>query len=347
MTALVLLLASCEDPQEEIVPEIKVPAESQEVFTSGIQFESMEDPAQPGQPSESQVQTTQIQFTATDKWSADVVETKASSWLSVQPSSGNAGVVTMKVIAQPNTGSTPRSASVNLKCGTVTKSFKVSQAGFVPPVIDVTSITLSADQLTMIESETATLTATVKPDDATDKTVTWSTDNDKVATVKDGIVTAIAEGTAIITAAAGAFSATCEVTVAKKIIHVTSIDMSPTSLRLAIGESDYLVVRVLPDDATDKTYAWASTNSAVAEVDAVGKVVAKSVGTVTITATTTDGGLLAGCEVTVYNPVIAVTSVTLDNTDIALVEGESFKLTATSPMTLPTRQSPGARQMQR
>ena len=329
MMALLMLAVSCKEPEEEIVPEIKVPAASQEVFTSGIQFEATEDSAQPGQTTEPKVQTTQVQFTATDKWTADVIETKASSWLSVQPSSGNAGDVTMKVIAQPNTGLSPRSASVNIKCGNITKSFTVSQAGYVPPVVEVTGITLNQDELALVEGETATLTATVKPDDAADKTVTWSTSDDKVATVQDGTVTAIAEGKATITAAAGAFSAACEVTVAKKIIHVTSIDLSPTSLRLAIGESDFLVVRVLPDDATDKTYAWASTNSALAEVDAAGKVVAKAVGTVTITATTTDGGLMAGCEVTVYNPVIDVTSVALDKSDLVLEEGDTFTLTAT------------------
>ena len=80
-------------------------------------------------------------------------------------------------------------------------------------VIAVTSVTLDKKTLKLMVGETATLTATVKPDDATDKTVTWSSLDPKVATVKDGVVTAVKAGTAKITAKAGDKTATCTVTV--------------------------------------------------------------------------------------------------------------------------------------
>jgi hypothetical protein len=81
--------------------------------------------------------------------------------------------------------------------------------------ISVTSIELDKETLELAVGDAdVTLTATVKPDDATDKTVTWSSDNEDAATVADGVVHAVAVGTAIITAKAGDKSATCEVTVA-------------------------------------------------------------------------------------------------------------------------------------
>lgn len=81
------------------------------------------------------------------------------------------------------------------------------------PVVAVTSITLSSTTMNLEVGQTGTLTATVKPDNATNKTVTWKTSNDKVATVANGVVTAVGKGTATITAAADGKTATCTVTV--------------------------------------------------------------------------------------------------------------------------------------
>ena len=79
-----------------------------------------------------------------------------------------------------------------------------------------------------MEGETVELTATVKPDTATeDKTVTWTSSDEKVATVKDGIVTAVSEGKATITATAGTKSASCEITVTKKAEDTKPDDTKP------------------------------------------------------------------------------------------------------------------------
>lgn len=79
--------------------------------------------------------------------------------------------------------------------------------------VNVTSITLSSKTMNLEVGQTGTLTATVTPDNATNKTVTWTTSNDKVATVANGVVTAVGKGTATITAAADGKTATCTVTV--------------------------------------------------------------------------------------------------------------------------------------
>lgn len=79
--------------------------------------------------------------------------------------------------------------------------------------IKVTSVAVSPKTLNLEVGQTGTLTATVTPDNATNKTVTWTTSNDKVATVANGVVTAVGKGTATITAAADGKTATCTVTV--------------------------------------------------------------------------------------------------------------------------------------
>ena len=158
----------------------------------------------------------------------------------------------------------------------------------------VTSITLDKTSASLKAGETVTLTATVNPDDATDKTVTWSTTDAMVATVNNGVVTAKKVGTATITAKAGDKTATCEITVVAT--PVTSISLDKTSAQLKAGETVTLTATVNPDDATDKTVTWSTTDATVATVDN-GVVTAKKVGTATITAKA--GDKTATCTITV------------------------------------------------
>ena len=85
---------------------------------------------------------------------------------------------------------------------------------------------------------------------------------------------------------------------------VTSISLDKTSLRLIIGDEVTLtVISVIPDNASDKTFSWSSSDNAIASVDKSGKVTAKSKGNATIQATANDGsGVFASCSVDVKNP---------------------------------------------
>ena len=169
-------------------------------------------------------------------------------------------------------------------------------------IIPVKRVILDKEVLTMVVGETETLVANVRPDDATDKTVTWSTSDASVATVADGVVTALAAGTATITAKAGDKEATCVVTVEKKVIAVSGIALDQTAATLTEGETLTLKATVSPDDATDKTVTWTSSNESVATVDNNGVVTAVAAGTATITATA--GDYSATCVVTVESKVV-------------------------------------------
>ncbi|MBQ7530225.1 MAG: Ig-like domain-containing protein [Paludibacteraceae bacterium] len=168
----------------------------------------------------------------------------------------------------------------------------------------VTGVSLDKTELTLTEGDTETLTATVAPADADNKKVTWSTSNEAVATIADGVVTAVAPGEAIITAKTeeGDFTATCAVTVNKRIIHVTGVSLDQATLTFDLDNADALqatlTATVTPADATDKSITWESSAPTVASV-VDGVVTALSVGEATITVTTTDGGFTATCAVTV------------------------------------------------
>ena len=223
------------DPQPAPQPQqqqITVPAESQPVFNSGLSLNSGSS-GEGG--SAGQAQTSTVKFTATASWSADVNDTRSSSWLSVQPTSGGAGDVTMTVTAQPNTGTDSRTASVSIKCGNNTKTFSVTQAGVPSSPVAVESVSLNKAELTLEPGGSETLSATVLPENATDKTVTWGTSDAEIATVEGGKVTALKEGTATISAIAGGKTASCKVTVKTDL----PFSLSPTSVQLEATVSTF------------------------------------------------------------------------------------------------------------
>ena len=90
--------------------------------------------------------------------------------------------------------------------------------------VEVESVTLDKTAVTLDVGASTRLTATVAPSDATDKTVTWSSSDASVATVSDGTVTAVAEGTTTVTATAGGKSATCTVTVNVPVVYTVTAD---------------------------------------------------------------------------------------------------------------------------
>jgi len=199
-------------------------------------------------------------------------------------------------------------------------------------VIPVSGITVDKETLSIVEGEDATLTATVAPEDASDKTFAWSTSDEKVATVdENGKVTAVAAGTATITATTtdGGKTAKCEVTVEAKVIPVEGVTVDKETLEMVEGDEATLAATVAPEEATDKSVTWASSDEAVATVDAEGKVTAVAPGTATITVTTTDGEKTAKCEVTVSAKVIPVESVALDKETLEMVEGDEASIAAT------------------
>ena len=172
--------------------------------------------------------------------------------------------------------------------------------------VPVTGVELNVAELELVVGETAVLTATVLPEDATDKTVTWSSSAHEIASVdENGEVEGLAAGKAVIsvTTANGGKTAECTVTVIVPVIPVESVSLDVQQLELGIGETYDLKATVLPENATDKTVSWSSSAPEIVSVDENGTVEGLAKGDAVITVTTTDGGKTAECAVTVAQTI--------------------------------------------
>ncbi len=198
-------------------------------------------------------------------------------------------------------------------------------------VINVTGVSLNKNSLELVEEDTETLTATVSPSDATNKNVTWSTENSGIATVSDGVVTAVSAGNTTITVTTedGSYTDTCSVTVTEKIINVESVSLDKTSITLTEEDTEQLTATVSPENATDTSVTWSTENSSIATVSQDGLVTAVGAGTTTITVTTTDSSKTDTCVVTVNAKTVSVDSVSLNKNTLELEEGASETLIAT------------------
>ena len=222
-------------------------------------------------------------------------------------------------------GTATVTATAEGKSGTCAVTVKAKAIG-------VTEVTLDKTELTLTEGETETLTATVKPDNADNRKVTWSSDRTEVATVGgDDRVTAVKAGEAVVTVTTedGGKTATCKVTVKAKAVGVTDVTLDKTELTLTEGETETLTATVRPDNADNRKVTWSSDKTEIATVDGAGRVTAVKAGEAVVTVTTEDGGRTATCAVTVKAKAIGVTEVTLDKTELTLTEGEAETLTAT------------------
>ena len=169
-----------------------------------------------------------------------------------------------------------------------------------PASVPVTGVKLNTETLELFTGNTATLTATVEPDNATNKNVTWQSDNANVATVQNGTVNAVGAGEATITVTTedGGKTATCAVTVTAATVPVTGVTLNKTSTSLYVGDTETLTATVQPGNASNQTVTWSTSDASVATVEN-GVVRATGRGTATITVTTVDGGFTADCTVTV------------------------------------------------
>ena len=221
--------------------------------------------------------------------------------------------------------------TVTTNDGNLTAECQVTITDPVVPIEHVTAVSLDKKSLTMTEGDTQTLTATIEPENADNKNVIWTSKDSSIATVDNGTVTAVKEGTTTITVTSedGGKTAECQVTVNKKTVPVTSVALDKSELSLLTGNTGALTATVMPADATDKSVTWTSSDESIATVSNVGLVRGAKAGKATITVTTKDGGKTASCAVTVTDPVIRVTAVSLNKTSTELTEGGSETLAAT------------------
>ena len=150
--------------------------------------------------------------------------------------------------------------------------------GYVP----ISGITLSETSISINKGDGYSLSATIHPDNAYigDSSIQWQSSKPEIASVDQyGYVSALAAGSATITASIAGYSASCQV---KVKISVESITIDKSSVQIEVDQSITLTATILPANATDKQITWRSSNAEVASVDSNGKVTAKAEGSVTI-----------------------------------------------------------------
>lgn len=264
----------------------------------------------------------------TAQLSASVQPTTASQ--SIRYSSNNDAVATVSntgLVTAVKEGTAIITAAANDGSGKyATCTVKV---GSTPVEVPVTGITVNPSELLLEEKEAKELKATVEPANATNKGVIFSSSNTNVAVVSnDGLVTAVNNGTAIITVTSkenSSIIAKCSVKVGKPVM-VTDVTVQPAELKLKTDGTYQLSVSVLPSNADERGVTFESSNTAVATISASGLVTAKGPGTATITATAKDGsGKKATCTVTVTQPVKGVT---VSPASVVIQKGNVQKLTA-------------------
>lgn len=167
--------------------------------------------------------------------------------------------------------------------------------------VPVTAVRLNADTLTMGIGDEIPLTATVIPENATNRGLIWMSSNKPVATVDDsGKVHALSAGKSKITVKSvdGGFTASCQITVSKGTVTVIGVVLNKSALQMKVGESKKLTATVLPTDAVNKEVTWKSSDASIVKVEK-GTVVGVKEGFATVTVTTEEGGNTASCLVSV------------------------------------------------
>lgn len=168
---------------------------------------------------------------------------------------------------------------------------------------EVSDIILNQESLELETGEISNLVATVEPDDAS-QNVTWTSNNEEVATVdQNGEITAIKEGTAIITVTSdydNSVKVTCEVTVSS--IKAKSITLNKTEVKLCVDSKEALYETILPENTTNKNVTWESSNPEIATVNAYGEITAIKEGEATITAIADENNTInTSCKVVVIS----------------------------------------------
>ena len=194
--------------------------------------------------------------------------------------------------------------------------------------VKVSSIYIVPNYVSLHKEESIVLKAEVAPENAENKSITWSSSNSWIASVSSsGYVTANAVGSCYIYAEANDGSGiygVCQVDVSPTLVE--SITLNYTTYALERGETLQLEATVAPDNADNKDIIWTTSDENVVMVTSTGKVVFVDLGSATITASSTDGsGVIATCTFSTINGILNITTDSNVNVGIYSADGKKLK----------------------
>lgn len=270
-------------------------------------------------------QSAELYTTKTLKLSAEVFPSSATE-KKVEWSSGNERIAT---VDKNGLVTAVGSGTVAIICKTVDGGYTSRCELTVLSKISPERVVLSKTSTTIRLGKTDLLSASVLPENATFKDVTYKSSNTKVVTVDSyGLITTIGTGSATITVTANDnnfATAKCKVDV---VVDVTGLSLNKAAHTVYAGDTFTLVPTVYPLNATNKKVTWLSSDDSIASVNANGTVTAKRAGNTVITCETDDGNFIDVCTLTVKK-VIKTKSVSLNKLSFTLYVGRTRKLVAT------------------
>lgn len=186
--------------------------------------------------------------------------------------------------------------------------YNALETALLSDIIHVTGIELDKTQESIYTGYSTTLTATISPSNATDKSIVWTSSEPTVATIEGTgstiTINGIADGSSIITATTsdGGYIATFGITVATA--RVTGVSVTPTSAQLGINKSITVKATVLPAEAINNTITWSTNANTIAKVTPSSDTLSATItgvgaGSATITATTNENKKTASVSVEV------------------------------------------------
>ena len=217
-------------------------------------------------------------------------------------------------------------------------------------ITHVESITLDNESMTVLTTKTGKLNATINPEDARVKDVTYTSSNDDIIAIVDAkagtFIAGAEEGEATITCTANDGTdvfAKCKITVKKSFVPATSVTLNKTNASMEVGNSLKLTATITPANATFKNIIWVSSDEDVAEVSN-GTVTAVGPGNATITAISGDGAARAKCTIVVSYQTLTLKDGSPYKETAVLPVGEltyerNFKNTNWQPLYIPFRMS--------
>ena len=264
---------------------------------------------------------------------------KTVTWSMIN-STGQAAINSTGLVTAVSNGTVTARATANDGSGVV-GSLVITISGQTIPVTDIMVTGAGGSSVIPTDNGTLQLTATVTPADATNKTVTWSVINGTgQATINStGLVTAVISGTVTAVAAANdgsGVTGTLVITITNQFIPVTAITVTGEGGMETIVTDDgtlQMFATVYPENATNKSVKWSLVKGVGhASISETGLFTARSNGTVTVRATSSDGSNVYGDrEITLINQIVKVTSIKVKvdkkSTNVATVNGE-LQLTA-------------------
>lgn len=251
----------------------------------------------------------------------------------------NANAAINPILTMPTvTGFNPANQTVSSK-GLMDVKAAYDTIGAVPVAnVDITPATTSTLYTNEASQKTVQLTATVTPANATNQAIQWSSSSPTVATVSsNGLVTAVGNGTATITAKAQGGSNVSKSVSVTVNTYATGLTINPSTIDVAPGGSASLVATVSPSSSSNASVIWDSSNPGSVSVSGSGVVSVSPGATVGDTATITaaaggsrmPGAVAATATVTVKNSIVYVSSINITPSPLSLAKGATEQLSAT------------------